>query len=211
MGRTPRPRALFPSGPRAGFGCRVLWSSARHREPASVARGSAHWTPPPRPVSALAQKPNGGGEEEPGGARATSESALPSAHRRARAACPSMRPLISLGVLGDGILRTLLCRPHPARRASDGSRNRFPRAQWPTAHHVSGNERETERATEDLSRRSCCRDPTERGLSRPLPFSRSRTMRGGAAFRRLPRGPTGNEVRGFCTEIELASAGFRRA
>lgn len=149
--------------------------------------------------------------KEPGGARATSESALPSAHRRARAACPSMRPLISLWVLGDGILRTLLGGPHPARRASDGSGNRFPRAQWPSAHHVSGNERETERATEDLSRRSCCRDPTERGLSRPLPFSRSRTMRGGAAFRRLPRGPTGSEVRGFCTEIELAATGFRRA
>lgn len=59
-------RALFPSGPGARFGCRVPWSSARHRETASVARGFAHWTPPPRPVSARAQKPNGGGERSQG-------------------------------------------------------------------------------------------------------------------------------------------------
>lgn len=34
-------------------------------------------------------------------------------------------------------------------------------------------------------------------------------MRGGASFRRSPRGPTGNEVPVFCTEGELAAPGFR--
>lgn len=66
VGRAPTPRALFPSGPGLGFGCRVLWSSARHREPASVAGGPAHWTPPPRPVAALAQRQHGGGERSQG-------------------------------------------------------------------------------------------------------------------------------------------------
>lgn len=29
-------------------------------------------------------------------------------------------------------------------------------------------------------------------------------MRGGAGFRRSPRGPTGNEVQRFCTDVELS-------
>lgn len=95
--------------------------------------------------------------------------------------------------------------PFPSASAGDRLAVASPRASWPGAHHVSGSEKEiVRRAEEDESRCSCCRDPTERGLSRPLPFSMIRTMRGGASFRRSSCGPTGNEVRGCCTALYLA-------
>lgn len=125
------------------------------------------------------------------------------AHARPGAARPSARDPHPARGAGGGDAD--VAPPFPLARADDRPAAASPPAPWPAAHHVSGREKEiARRARKDKSRCSCCRDPTERGLSRPLPFSTSRTMRGGAGFRRSPRGPTGNEVRESCAVFGLA-------
>lgn len=111
-------RALFPSGPGAGFGCRVLWSSARHQEPASVARGWAPWTPPPRPVSARAQKRGGGGEGSQGARERRPNRPFPAptgAHARPALQCKTLNLARGAGG-GDTENASPPPPPHPARK-----------------------------------------------------------------------------------------------
>lgn len=206
-------RALFLRRPRAQFGCRVLPSSARSREPTHFARCGArhrqlgeerararHGPPPPQPVSARAHQRSGGGGERSGGARATSELALPGTRGRARA-CRRLPPLSTRPSSRPGRWgRGCGCSsPVPSRAHRHPTRSCLRSGTVAGAHHVSGSKKEiAKRAREEESRCSCCRDPTERGLSRPLPFSMSRTMRGGAGFRRSHCWPMGNEVQRLC-------------
>lgn len=86
--RQDRSRAFPPSSPGQVWMPRVpVETRVPEKRLGGPARGRARapWTPPPRPWAARAQQPGGGGEGSPGGARATSEPALPGARGRARA------------------------------------------------------------------------------------------------------------------------------
>lgn len=126
-------RALFLHRPRARFGCRVFQSRrasprSDSRRPREGTGARAPWTPPPRPWAARAQQPGGGGEGSPGGARATSEPALPGARGRARASRRrpplSTRPSSSPGSSGKECRRRA---PVPSRAPKCSTRGSLPR------------------------------------------------------------------------------------
>lgn len=95
-------RALFPSGPGAGFGCRVLWSSVRHREPLSVALRLHTLDPSPTASDRAGAQAEWGGEGKGARGRASDVRIGPSQRPRARTrGLPfNARPFISFGVLG---------------------------------------------------------------------------------------------------------------
>lgn len=174
----------------------------------SVRSESARATdpPPPRPVSARAHQRGGGGGDQ--GARVRLRSwpsqAPAGAHARAGASRPSARDPHRAPGAGGG--DTDVAPPVPSRAHRHPTRSCLRSGTVAGAHHVSGSKKEpAKRAREEKSRCSCCRDPTERGLSRPLPFSMSRTMRGGAGFRRSHCRLTGNEVQRICAVLGARS------
>lgn len=185
---------------------RLASAKGRRATPAVPRGAGARTRPSPLPHDeCLRGRTNGVGEGK--GVQGVREgrpsrSAPMLAHARPDGARPSRRTLILPGALGEGVPKSL-SDSLPNAQTTDSQPPPL-KALWPGAHHVSGSEKETARRVgRDGSRRSCCRDPTERGLSRPLPFSMSRTMRGGAGFRRSSRRPTGNEVRMSCAVLEL--------
>lgn len=116
-------RALFPSGPGAGFGCRVLWSSVRHREPLSVALRLHTLDPSPTASDrAGAQAEWGGGGERSQGARERRPNrpfpAPTGAHARPALQCETLHLVRGAG--GMGYRERFLAAPIlPSAQATD--------------------------------------------------------------------------------------------